>query len=382
MSPALLRHPLARWTIVAVAGLSALALPRAAHADTASCVITGTAFADTDRNGVQGSGEAPRSGDILYLFDSAGGYVSGATTDSAGAYAFAAVPCGTYTVEYGSQTWWGIRDSLVPTTTGSVLPQKTVTGAAAVSFGWRPIVRSTTAGSPIASYTGPQGLRVESYDDVVSPADLYAAVLRGNVGAEAASTTIRFDLGSSSTTSGAATSSNGRYTSFNAISDVTYLSWLDSGEATLVHEYGHAWTLYRGYLVQQDPTMTDYLKARGLYGDSRVGSSYMWSPQEMIAEDYRQLLGSSAAAAASQANYEIPPAASVPGLRDYLLGAFSTSATPASSPTATPTATPTAMPTATPTAAPKPSPSPSASATPTPTATPSTAKGKGCRKSC
>jgi hypothetical protein len=100
-------------------------------------------------------------------------------------------------------------------------------------------------------------------------------------------------------------------------------SGLDSADQTLSHEYGHAWSMYYAYLVQQDSTLTGYLQARGLAGDSRVDSSYAWSRREMIAEDYRQLLGSPSAASAPQTNRDIPPAAAVPGLKDYLLGAFS-----------------------------------------------------------
>lgn len=44
----------------------------------------------------------------------------------------------------------------------------------------------------------------------------------------------------------------------------------------------------------------------------------------MIAEDYRQLFGTPNAQAMPQANREIPPAASVPGLRDFLANTFRT----------------------------------------------------------
>jgi hypothetical protein len=111
---------------------------------------------------------------------------------------------------------------------------------------------------------------------------------------------------------------------------VTYSSWLgeDAGRATpdasaLSHEYGHAWTFQRATIVQQDQSLTAYLRARGLDGDPRVRSAYAWDPNEMIAEDYRQLLGPADGRDRPQMNTDIAPAATVPGLRDFLLGAFS-----------------------------------------------------------
>ncbi|HEX7259556.1 MAG TPA: FlgD immunoglobulin-like domain containing protein, partial [Candidatus Saccharimonadia bacterium] len=89
----------------------------------------------------------------------------------------------------------------------------------------------------------------------------------------------------------------------------------------LNHEYGHAWSYYYGVEFQQDSKFTSYLKARGLDGDSRVNSSYQWYTAEMIAEDYRQLLGSPNTQD-GQINWEIPFAKDVPGLKDYLLTAF------------------------------------------------------------
>ncbi len=373
MSFALLRPRAVALTAVAVtAGL--LAAPHLAHA-AGTCAISGTAFTDSDRNGVRGAGEAARSGDVLYLYDAAGSYVANATTSSTGDYAFSGLTCGTYTVDYAASTWWGVRETQVPTTTGGVLPRQTVTGTATASFGWRPIVTSTT---PLSTYTGPQGLKVESYNDAVTAKQVYDAAIGSTVGAEAPNVTIRFADGSSSTTTSSVGATNGVYDRFSAVSHVTYLSWLDSGDGTLSHEYGHAWTLYRAYLKQQDPSLAGYLKARGLTGDSRLGSSYMWSPNEMIAEDYRQLLGSATAASLAQANYDIPPAASVPGLKDYLLGAFSTGTTTTPSPSPSPSASTSPSPSPSPSATPAPTTSPAPA--PTPTASP---RGKtGCRKSC
>jgi hypothetical protein len=407
-----------RIAIVSAALLAAMGLPMLPASAIGTTTISGVAFQDDNRNGVQDVGEAPRSGDSLYLFDSAGTCVAVQTTDANGRYAFAGITDGTYRVEYTSSTWWSIRADWVPTTTGGLNPSRTVTTPApSVDFGWRRVVRSTTASAPISSFTGPEGLRVASYDDVVPARDLYDALLRGTVGREASSVTVLFDLGSNSTTTASVGATNGRYDSYSASSYVAYDTWLDGGDNTLSHEYGHAWTLYYAYLAQQDPTFAGYLSARHLTGDARLGTSYAWSPREMIAEDYRQLLGSPTAAAATQMNQDIPRATDVPGLRDYLLTTFTTAATaPAPTPTPSPTASPSpsaspapslsssptptasatasptplpslsASPTAspTPTNSPTPTASPTATTSPTPTSspTPTRTKGGGCHKPC
>ena len=58
--------------------------------------------------------------------------------------------------------------------------------------------------------------------------------------------------------------------------------------------------MYHLYMTRQGD-WSPWLPARGLAGDSRVDSSYNWSKNEMIADDYRMLFGT--AAAVSQAAY-------------------------------------------------------------------------------
>jgi hypothetical protein len=376
-----------RIAIATAAVLTGVGLPMLPAQAAGTCSLSGVAFGDDNRNGVQDAGETPRSGDLIYLFNGTGAYVANATTDSSGHYDFASLTCGSYDVRYAANSWWAVRDNLVPTTTGSVLPRQTITlaGAGAANFGWRQIVRSTQVGSPLDTYTGPQGLRVESYDDVISAKRLYDAVLQGNVGPEAGKVTVRFDITASSMTNTSISATAGRYDGFSAVSNVDYVSWLDGSDTTLVHEYGHAWSLYRAYLLQQDPAMTSYLKARGLYGDPRVGSTYAWATNEMVAEDYRQLLGSPTAATAAQTNSDIPLASNVPGLKEFLVGAFSTAAgssspSPSPSPSATPTASAPASPAPSPTATPTASPAPTTSPTASPSPSPTTAKRGGCKR--
>lgn len=316
---------------VAVLGLALSMSPAtpAAHAASGSSSISGSAFEDINRNGVRDAGEAPFANQQLYLFDGAMTAYYGTTlADAAGHYSFTGLADGDYIVELEGSAWRAIRNDWVPTTTGSIFPRHPVSlgGSATADFGWRPIVRSSTFGSPISLYAGPNGMRVESYDDVVTARQLFDDVMLGLVGPEAPSVTIHFDFdgGSDTTTTGVSLSADGRYERYGADVYASYLSWLDSSDAKLVHEYGHAWSLYHAYITQQDPTLASYLAARGLTGDSRLGSSHAWSPKEMIAEDYRQLFGSPTASTASQENNAIPPAAAVPGLREFLRDTFTT----------------------------------------------------------
>ncbi|MEY2515294.1 MAG: hypothetical protein QOJ89_2652 [bacterium] len=315
-------------TIALVALATVFAIVAAAPAASAA-TLTGVAFKDLDRSGTWAMTEELLPGQELYLFKD-GTYVTGATTDSSGRYTMAGLQDGDYRVEYAAPSWWALRDNWVPTTTGSLRAVRNVhvAGDTTADFGWRPIVRSTDPDAPISTYTGPSGLKVSSYDDAVTARELYDALALARLGEEASHVEVRFDLNGTSVTAASVAEADGVYSNYTARSFVSYDSWLDSGDRTLTHEYGHAWSLYYAYMVQRDPNLTSYLQARGLAGDTRVGSSYAWSPREMIAEDYRQLFGSANARSGGQINGEIPPAAQVPGLADFLTNAFVTPASP------------------------------------------------------
>jgi hypothetical protein len=286
--------------------------------------LGGFAFQDLNRDGVYESGEQPLAGEHLFLYDGAGTYLGNAYTDATGWYQFGSLADGAYRVQFAPASWWAIRGDWVPDTTGSLLAVRNVqlTGSTLADFGWRAIVRSTDPKAPFSSYTGPNGLQVKSYDDVVGAKAIYDRLISGSlVGPEAQFTTIRFDFTSTGSTSTMAVQTSGIYAEYGATSNVTYISWLD-GDGELFHEYGHAWSLYNAYIVQQDPTLAAYLRARGLLGDSRVGSSYAWNTREMIAEDYRQLFGTASAQGLTQMNRDIPSAKDLPGLKDFLAATF------------------------------------------------------------
>ncbi len=105
---------------------------------------------------------------------------------------------------------------------------------------------------------------------------MHDALPQEAIGAEAPYTQIRFDInGSNNTTTAAQSVDGGPYFNYNAVSHVSYISWLDGRDRVLTHEYGHAWSMYYAYIVQQDSTLVAYVEARGLKDEPRVNSSSM-----------------------------------------------------------------------------------------------------------
>jgi hypothetical protein len=118
---------------------------------------------------------------------------------------------------------------------------------------------------------------------------------------------------------------DGRYTNFTA---TMYLKGVNSTfastpAATLGHEFGHVWAMYHLYMTQNGE-WTGYLEARGLAGDDRLDSTYNWDRDEIIADDYRLLFGSSEAISqrSQHLNADIADPRDVNGLRAYLGDAF------------------------------------------------------------
>lgn len=309
--------------VVVFAGVGVIALLSSQAAGTST--ITGVAFYDNNRNGVQDAGEAPIASQRIYVVDLAaqsGTQPVSALTDANGHYVISNLADSNYKVEYDATNWESLINDWVPSTlNGSLKPRVEISlvGSASVNFGWRQILKSADLNAPIATYTGPSGLKVDTYNDAVKPQQIYDDASKYLVGAEAPTLNIKFAYG---TGGGMTTSSygkaNGLYSGYSARVWIPYGSYVKRGDQTLGHEYGHGWAGYYSTMVQQDDEMKSYIKARNLEGDTRLNTSYSWTVGEMIAEDYRQLFGSANAAAADQVNREIPLAKDVPGLKDFL----------------------------------------------------------------
>ena len=260
-----------RAVVTAIVVLAGLLATAAAPASAAT--LTGVAFKDLDRDSAWQPAEPPLADQEIYLF-AAHWAVPGAGRHRRVRPLHVRRPGrGRVPRRLQRAVVVGAAPGLGPDHDGGSLePSRdvTVSGTTAADFGWRPIVRSTDLTAPISAYTGPSGLKVSSYDDVVSARTLHDALAAARIGAEAPYTEVRFDLyGGSMTSASAAQSNGGPYERFKAVSYVSYITWLDSGDRTLTHEYGHAWSLYNAYIVQQDPALAAYLRVRGLEGDSR-----------------------------------------------------------------------------------------------------------------
>ncbi|MBP0492577.1 SdrD B-like domain-containing protein [Pararoseomonas indoligenes] len=105
--------------------------------------VSGTAFTDTNGDGVQGTGETGASGQTVQLLNTAGAVVATTTTGSGGAYSFTGLPPGTYQVQFAApagavftaqdQGGNDAVDSDVAPTTGRTAPITLASGQAATN---------------------------------------------------------------------------------------------------------------------------------------------------------------------------------------------------------------------------------------------------------
>lgn len=304
--------------LAAMSFLLLLPLIGAAPAEASSATISGTAFQDLNRDGLQQADEPPFVDHVIYLYNSSGTLIDTSRTDADGRYSFSVSP-GTYRVAYMPSSWREIWNDWVPTNTEGLTPEHTNLSPGDVAdFAWRPVETSTT--TPLSDFTGPSGLRVQSYNDVITARELHDHIASEFlVTSEAPTTTVRF-----------ARSSNVTSTIFyedhtRSTVNVTYRSWLQNEDRMLAHEYGHAWTNHHMHVNWRDDWEA-YLAARDLADDDRVGSSYNWLPHEIAAEDYRQLFASENARSGGQMNTSIPRPWEIDGFAEWMRWTFTNDA--------------------------------------------------------
>jgi hypothetical protein len=202
--------------------------------------------------------------------------------------------------------------------------------------------RSTsTAPDAQGSWRSPEGLTINvSTAGPWTIRNVYAMVLdsaaaAGDFDRIAPTLTVEVQDTTSSFTQSAAWKSEGHYTSF---SSTIYLQGVNSTFAlkpndVTAHEYGHTWTLYHLYMTKHGD-WSSYLNHRWtagdgsavLAGDSRLDTSHSWKKNEIIADDFRLLLGSAAAIEErpSHLNSSIPHPSAVSNLRSFLLATWAT----------------------------------------------------------
>lgn len=224
------------------------------------------------------------------------------------------------------------------------------TAVASTSFSIQNSTSSTTTGTTApttqGTWTSPEGAVITVTSTQTNPAtgQLYTikwvydmlkqeSAAAGDFAKIAPCLTVKVQDSTSSQTSTSAGTVNGLYTSFHA---TVYLkggagsTYGTRPNQITAHEYGHAWTQYYHYLVHNG-SYADYLATRWsgpngipLIGqDSRLDSTYNWSTNEMIADDYRLLFGTSVAQ--SQAGYinsDVVDSRNQPGLGNWFLSSW------------------------------------------------------------
>ena len=99
-------------------------------------------------------------------------------------------------------------------------------------------------------------------------------------------------------------------------------AFLQRPDIYMAHEYGHFWANYWMFL-NHEGSLADYLSARGIDGDQRIGTTYGWSPSEIIADDYRFLFGTQTAIdQLGHVNRDLPDPRTVPGLLDWFVSVW------------------------------------------------------------
>ena len=196
---------------------------------------------------------------------------------------------------------------------------------------------TTPAPDTQGSWTSPEGARINVNSAGSWTVRQIYSLLKANaldLDRIGPSLTVNVQDSQASYTTTSAGMTSGRYTTYVAT------IWLQGTSSTfasgpdnvLAHEYGHAWSQYMYYVVHQG-SWGSYLSGRWttadgsqrLATDSRTNSSYTWTVNEIVADDYRMLFGSSLAVSQrAHLNTTIPDPRNVTGLRDYLAGAFRT----------------------------------------------------------
>jgi hypothetical protein len=87
----------------------------------------------------------------------------------------------------------------------------------------------------------------------------------------------------------------------------------------MAHEYGAAWSQFWMYMNPTNQgSFANWEIERGIYGNPLLYSSFSWSPNEMLADDYRLLFGDTASQNMAYINPDIPDPRTVPGLKNWL----------------------------------------------------------------
>jgi hypothetical protein len=283
---------------------------------------------------------------IAFASPDAGASVSGTVSVSGSAADNASVTKvevrvdnGSWTVASGTASWswsWATSGAAEGTHT---LTARATDGAGNTTAAARSVtVPATPPPPPSGVWTSPEGVKIDiqTTSGGWTPNTIYAMLTANalDLARIGPGLTIVVQDTKPTLSTIAASSVNGRYTSVSATIqlDASPVSSFSIGpDDILTHEYGHVWNNYNVYVKWQGD-WSAYLSKRWtatdgsvtLATDSRTGSSYIWTPDEIAADDYRLLFGSSQAIAQRNAslNQRIPDPRTQPGLRDWFLSTW------------------------------------------------------------
>jgi hypothetical protein len=243
-----------------------------------------------------------------------------------------AVDGGAWSAASGTAGWsWSLNSAAISNGTHT-LAARAFDGAGNSTTATRTVTVSNTSTAPTVreQLITPEGAKILVYSDVAGwTAQQVYDLLKPNayeLDKIGPSLTVKVQTTNASQTSTSAGATGGVYDYFRATISLQAKSgstFASRPDQIVAHEYGHAWTMYHLYMTRQ-ADWSPWLSARGLVGDSRVDSSYNWSKNEMIADDYRMLFGTpTAVSQAAYINASATDPRLVPGLREFFVSSWS-----------------------------------------------------------
>ena len=260
--------------------------------------------------------------------------VSGSASDNVGvATVQISVDGGAYQTAQGTSSWSYSLDTTALTNGSHTLAARATDTSGNISTSNESVTVQNSATLPpgvVDQLVTPEGATIQIYSGVTGwTAQQIYDLLKPNayqLGVIGPYYTIKVQTQyASSTTTGVSGDPTTGYSNYQA---VTYLdaaagtAFATIPDEVIAHEYGAAWGLYHLYMTE-DGNWNSYLQARGILGDSRLDTNYMWNRTEILMEDYRLLFGTVAAQnEMAQMNYQLPDARQVSGLKDFLASSW------------------------------------------------------------
>ena len=255
--------------------------------------------------------------------------VSGQASDNAAlAKVEVSVDGGSYSSASGTDTWRFTLDTTkLADGSHTISARATDTSGNASSTSRAVTVKNSTSTPGIVEQlVTPEGATIQIYSDVAGWTAQGVYDMLGRNALDLArlgpGLTVKVQATYPSSTSSGVAETGGVYSDYRAtiyLNGGPSTTFSERPEYVIAHEYGHAWTTYHLYMSQSG-SWSAWLSARSLMGDPRVDSTYNWSKNEMIADDYRMLFGTPAAiSGAAYINPDAPDPRNVPGLRDFFL---------------------------------------------------------------